>query len=107
MKRFVFIFFTIILVVGLLHGKGHAYKIISGPDAYEMYQNNEELIVVDVREKISEYCLYGHIPVALNYPWRSGVFAKEYHNLPTDAAILLVCRSGGRSGDAARLLDRN
>ncbi len=106
MKRFILTFVALVIIAGLLPGQGYAYEIIRASDAYEMFLTDEKLIVVDVREEAIEYC-YGHIPCALNYPWRSGVFSEEYHNLPTDAPILLDCHSGGRSGDAAKVLDRN
>ncbi|MEA1923354.1 MAG: rhodanese-like domain-containing protein [Pseudomonadota bacterium] len=106
MKRFILTFVVLVIIAGLIPSQANAYEIISAPVAYEMYLTDDDLIVVDVREKITEYC-YGHIPCALNYPWRSGVFYKEYDNLPTDAPILLVCHSGSRSRDAANVLDRN
>ncbi|MCD6535254.1 MAG: rhodanese-like domain-containing protein [Deltaproteobacteria bacterium] len=106
MKRFILAFMAIMIIAGLLSDKGYTYETIPAPDAYEMFLTDEKLIIVDVREKVSEYC-YGHIPCSLNYPWRSGVFYEEFHNLPTDAPILLVCHSGGRSGNAAQVLDRN
>jgi rhodanese-related sulfurtransferase len=66
--------------------------------------------VVDVRE-ISEYCYddeydpNGHIPGALNYPWSTGVLTARYGELPMAEPILVVCRSGGRSNQAATFLD--
>ena len=96
---------TIMMVVGLFYGVGYAYTDISGVKAYTIYQSNKELIVVDVRDE-SEYCR-GHIPCVIFYSWNDGVFTKEFHILPTDAPILLVCRSGNRSGKAAAILDQN
>ena len=62
MKRFILTIVTIMMVVGLLHGKGYAYTKISASDAYEMLSSNEEVFVVDVRETW-EYCsLQGHSP---------------------------------------------
>ena len=107
MKRFILTFVTILMVAGLLHGKGYAYTTISASDAYEMFSTNKELIVVDVREEVTEYC-YGHIPCAINLPWNSGVFSEEYdNNLPTNAPILVVCRSGSRSRSASYVLSNN
>ena len=97
MKKFIL---TIVMIAGLLHGKGYAFTTISASDAYEMLSTNKEVFVVDVRETW-EYCsLQGHIPCAVNYIWDRDILAfstKEYENLPTDAPILLVCASGNRS----------
>jgi rhodanese-related sulfurtransferase len=60
---------------------------------------------VDVRE-VYEYCdAIGHIAGALNYPWNSGVLRALYEELPADCPLLVVCRSGGRSNQAANFLD--
>jgi rhodanese-related sulfurtransferase len=104
-KKFILSCMAIMIVAGLLCGNGYAYTDISGAKAYAIYQSNKELIIIDVRDEI-EYCR-GHIPCAIFYSWNHGVFAEEFHNLPTDAPILLVCRSGNRSGKAAAILDQN
>ena len=76
------------------------------PDANDMINSNEDLIVLDVRESAS-YCdtPLGHIPGALNYPWNSGYLQANYQDFPLDAEILVVCHSGGRSHNAANFLD--
>lgn len=82
-------------------------------EAKGLLDTDSRVIVVDVREKESEYCDEdpappvppGHIPGALNYPWSSGVLQERYGDLPVDAEILIVCRSGNRSNQAAAFLD--
>ena len=107
MKKLTLTFMITLIVAGLLHGKGYAYTTVSAFEAHEMLLSNEELIVVDVREEASEYC-YGHIPCAIVLPWNSGVFSEEYSTvLPINAPILVVCRSGNRSGQASAVLSRN
>ena len=71
-----------------------------------MIAGNSSLIVVDVREQDDEYCdnSTGHIPGSLNYPWLTGVLQERYDELPIDADILVVCRSGGRSAAASDFL---
>ena len=76
-----------------------------------MIDNNQYLIVVDVREQ-SEFCNTqatppGHIPGALNYPWNSGVLQDRYNELPPHGDILVVCGVGGRSAQAAQFLCSN
>ncbi|MEA3347733.1 MAG: rhodanese-like domain-containing protein [Pseudomonadota bacterium] len=105
MKRFILTLMAVVMIAGLLHGKGYAYTTISGPEAEELYTTIDDLIVVDVRENY-EYCP-SHILCAINYPYNSRVFHEEYNNLPTDAPILIVCSSGGRSGSAASILNQN
>jgi rhodanese-related sulfurtransferase len=86
---------------------------ITPQDAKSLIDSNTDVIVVDVREAESEYCNEdptssappGHIPGALNYPWSSGVLQERYTELPIDGGILIVCRSGNRSNQAAEFLD--
>jgi rhodanese-related sulfurtransferase len=78
---------------------------ITAQQAKDLIDTTENLIIVDVREK-SEYCdATGHIPGALNYPWNSGILQARYEELPMDSPILVVCRSGNRSNQAASFLD--
>jgi len=88
------------------HASAWAHTDVTPQDAKNMIDTNDNLIVVDVREKDSEYCdETGHIPSALNYPWTSGVLEERYGELPLDGEILVVCRSGHRSNEAALFLD--
>jgi rhodanese-related sulfurtransferase len=82
-----------------------AHTDVTAEQARELIDSKNNLIIVDVREP-SEYCdARGHIPGALNYPWNSGVLQARYEELPINIPILLVCRSGGRSNQAASFLD--
>jgi rhodanese-related sulfurtransferase len=71
--------------------------------AKDMIDSNPDIILVDVRED-SEFCGEGHIPGSLNYPWNTGVFQEKYAELPEDADILVICRTGNRSHAAATFL---
>jgi rhodanese-related sulfurtransferase len=82
-----------------------AHTDVTVEQARDLIDSTNDLIIVDVREE-SEYCdARGHIPGALNYPWNSGQLESRYEELPKDDPILLVCRSGGRSNQAANFLD--
>lgn len=85
-----------------------AHTDLTPAEANAFIDANDRLIVVDVRE-IYEYCSefdpIGHIPGALNYPLRSGVLGARYEELPMAEPILVVCRSGARSNEAANFLD--
>ena len=92
-----------------------AHTNVSPLEAKNMIDENDQLIVVDVRLAESEYCDEdppegippGHIPGALNYPWPSVLRDQNgYLELvPLDSEILVVCRSGTRSDAAATFLD--
>lgn len=66
------------------------------------YPNYEETdhILVDVRE-IDEY-EDGHLPGAVNIPL--SVFGQRFDEIPTDKTVVLVCKMGGRSMQAATFL---
>ena len=82
-----------------------AHTDVTPEQAYELIGSTDDLTVVDVREP-SEFCgAGGHIPGAVNYPLTSGVLYDRYEELPMDNPILVVCRSGGRSNQAATFLD--
>ncbi len=106
MKKITLILLTLFVSLGLFFSNSFAYTTINPDTALEMYTNNDDLIVVDVREKELEYC-FGHIPCAINLPWNSGVFEQEYNILPKDKPIMVLCRSGYRSGLAAAMLGQN
>ncbi len=106
MKKFILALIIILSATTLLYGNSPAYTTLPPEAALKMYETDKDLIVVDVREKSTEYC-YGHIPCAINLPWRSEVFEKEFYILPKESPLMLVCHSGSRSAEASRMLDRN
>lgn len=64
--------------------------------------NTSEIQLIDVRtpEEYSE----GHLKGAKNININSEDFAKQIEALDTEEPVYLYCRSGGRSGRAAKLL---
>lgn len=77
---------------------------VTPQQAQDLINSTDQLIVLDVRE-VYEYCnAIGHIPGALNYPWKSGILQVRYEELPADRPILVVCRRGNRSNLAANFL---
>lgn len=82
-----------------------AHTDLTPQQANAFIDANDRVIVVDVRE-LYEYCdALGHIPGALNYPYSSGELAARYEELPMHEPLLIVCRSGNRSNQAANFLD--
>lgn len=78
------------------------YKKITAKEAKEIIDNNQVVIIVDVRTE-AEY-LEGHIPEAILIP-NETITNKKPELLPElDALILVYCRSGNRSAQAAKKL---
>ena len=84
-----------------------AHTDVTPLEAKDLIDNNKNLIVIDVREEVNEYCKLGHIPGARNYPLISGVLEEKYQELPFEDEFLVVCQSGHRSNTAAEFLDAN
>jgi len=83
-----------------------AYVNISAQQAKTLMDAQPAAITVDVREK-SEYC-EGHIPEAVLSPWDSGHFQQNYQTtMPSNSTVILVCRSGNRSAQAADFIYDN
>ncbi len=76
------------------------YKDISAEELKTMMETNKDLLVVDVREK-EEYD-QGHIDGTQLMP--TSEFQERFTELPKDKPIVLVCRSGRRSAEAAGFL---
>jgi rhodanese-related sulfurtransferase len=66
---------------------------------YNIYADTDH-ILVDVRE-VDEY-EEGHLPGAVNIPLSQ--FTDRYTEIPQDKAVLLVCKLGGRSMQAAQFM---
>lgn len=100
-------FILLVALSAALNSCASAHTDVNSLEAKNMIDSNDQLIVIDVREKY-EYCaVEGHIPGALNYPLNSGVLQQRYEELPRDGEILVYCRSGGRSNVASNFLDDN
>ena len=79
-----------------------AYRQISMEDAVTMMAEEENYIILDVRTE-TEYA-ERHIPNAINIPNES-IGSEELPDLPDkDQLILVYCRSGNRSRQAAEKL---
>ncbi|MGI9212284.1 MAG: rhodanese-like domain-containing protein [Methylococcaceae bacterium] len=84
------------------------------PQAWEAYQHTLDAIILDVRDPL-EFKMIGHPPEAINIPWK---FAPDWkinpnfaehikHRIPdTEKTILVLCRSGQRSLEAAQILEQ-
>ena len=82
-----------------------AHQDVTPEEAKDMIDTMPDLIVVDIRE-YTEYCsAEGHVPGAINYPWISNYLQENYTDFMQNDEILVICRSGNRSNQAAEFLD--
>ncbi|MGR9045924.1 MAG: rhodanese-like domain-containing protein [Gammaproteobacteria bacterium] len=81
--------------------------------AWQLMQQNSKAVLVDVRTKM-EHTYVGHPPGAIPIPWKefpdwqlNPAFVDEVKKVATNvnAPVLLLCRSGQRSLDAAKELE--
>ncbi|WAK02036.1 rhodanese-like domain-containing protein [Methylobacter sp. YRD-M1] len=80
---------------------------------WDFLQKNTHAVLVDVRTKM-EHAFVGHPPGAVHIPWKEAPdwqinpqFVAEVEEAVPDrqAPVLLLCRSGQRSLDAAKALE--
>ena len=78
------------------------YKEITPDKAYEMIENNKEIVIIDVREE-SEYKT-GHLIDSINVPLGAidNLFNKNVSNKETP--IIVYCKSGVRALEASKIL---
>ena len=86
---------------------------LSPQQAWNVLQQNSTAVLIDVRSRI-EHSFVGHPPGAVSIPWKE---APDWQINPQfiddvkkaapdiDAPVLLLCRSGQRSQDAAKALE--
>ena len=100
----IILFAVFVLSIGCLGKVGINHSKITVQEVHSMLSQNDDVVVLDVRER-SEYCSKdGHIPGAINYPWNSEILQKRYPELGVSDTIVIVCRSGRRSHKAADYL---
>jgi len=82
-------------------------------EAWEVLQSNVGAVLVDVRSKV-EHAFVGHPPGAIHIAWKeapdwqvNNQFVADVKKVATNpnAPVLLLCRSGQRSLDAAKALE--
>ena len=83
--------------------------------AWALLQDNESAVLIDVRTAI-EHSFVGHPPKAIHVAWKefpgmqlntAFVEQVQQHVADKSAPVLLLCRSGQRSVDAAKALEAN
>lgn len=84
--------------------------VVTPEEAFEIMQKNTKAVLVDVRSK-AELDLVGRVPNALHLEWASypGMVANQNFPsqlqtaVPQDACVIFMCRTGGRSHNAANI----
>lgn len=98
MKRILILFFiAVVFITGCGNTGSDGENMISVDDVkmiIENYKNEEDVYIVDVREK-TEY-KSGHLKNAINLP----LSILETIELDKDAKIIVYCQSGRRSKEA-------
>lgn len=81
--------------------------------AWEFLQSNPDAVLIDVRTKI-EFSFVGHPLGAIHVPWKeapdwslNSEFVDQVKSVAADSStpVLLLCRSGQRSMEAAKTLE--
>lgn len=78
-------------------------ELITPAELKEKMNQGEPLTIIDVRE--AEEVAQGMIPGAIHIPL--GDLPDQLDDIPQTAPIILVCRSGNRSGRAYEFLEAN
>jgi rhodanese-related sulfurtransferase len=81
------------------------YDNVSSTKFESLIKETKDAILIDVRTS-GEFSS-GHIPNALNYDVMSGAFQKKLASFDKNKTFLVYCRSGNRSGQAAKILATN
>ena len=98
----ILILFMIAIMTGCRNTEQITYKQISQEEAAEMMSKDDGHVIVDVR-RMDEY-IEGHIPGAICIP-NENIDQEKPEKLPDLNQIILVyCRSGNRSKQAAEKL---
>ncbi len=87
-------------------------KSLTPKNAWTLLSSDSAAVLLDVRDR-TEYAFVGHPKGAVNIPWKeapdwkaNSLFVDEVRQrIPShDTPVLLLCRSGQRSLDAAKAL---
>ena len=79
------------------------FLTIQPADLKARLDGGEQLVLIDVRE--DEEVAQGMIEGAIHIPL--GQISERHNELPTAVEIIVICRSGGRSGRACEFLSAN
>jgi phage shock protein E len=100
---------SIIIILTVLTGSIMGYKMTSSdkidvtPAEFQELLQDQKGVVIDVRTK-NEYD-QGHLSITdAQYDFLSGEFQEQMDSFDKDETYYLYCRTGNRSGQAARIM---
>lgn len=96
MKKILLLIF-IIVIVGCSNSKV-SYQKIDNEQLYNVFEEKDDYTIIDVRS-FSEY-QEGHIENAINIPV-DGITSDTLKDIDSDEVVIVYCRSGNRSKQAA------
>lgn len=103
-KAIALFLFLALLLTGCATPEAAAYRRITMQEAVKLMEEEEDYIILDVRT--GQEFASGHIPGAILLP-NEDIGTEEIAQLPRkDQLILVYCRSGNRSRQAADKLAR-
>ena len=107
MKHFTLLVLSLFLLAGCANSQTQTKATIEDVDAARFRQlvDAKKGIVLDVRtpEEVAE----GHIANSVNIDFYEDGFEQKIKQLSKDKEIYVYCAAGGRSSDAAKLLQKN
>ena len=102
MKKMISLVLSAFMLTGCAGNQKNTYRQISMDEAVSMMAQETDYIILDVRR--SDEFASGHIPNAINVANES-IGTSEIPELPNkDQLIMVYCRSGRRSKEAAEKL---
>ncbi len=81
------------------------YSEISVSDFAEIFSQSESVFLIDVRET-DEY-IDGHVPGAIHIPLNEVPQRVEEFRNPQGGVTYVICKAGGRSGQACEYLSQH
>jgi len=97
-----FLFFSLFLTAACAQSPGN--QVLPAKEYQTALAEEEDKYFIDVRTP-GEYDA-GHIEGAVNWNFYAPDFQSKFQDLDKNKAVYVYCRSGGRSGKAARQLQR-
>lgn len=103
MKKLFCAIFCSILLAFSVASSIMAYEDITAEDVKQMLDAEEDIFILDVRQP-EEYA-QGYVPTAYLLPL--GEIEQRLDEIPRDIPVIVICKIGARSAQAAQILDDN
>lgn len=103
MIKTIIIILTVLIGLIMVYKMTNSEKIDVSPSEFQELLRENKGVVIDVRTK-NEYD-QGHLSITdAQYDFLSGEFKEQMESFDKDETYYLYCRSGNRSGQAARMM---